>query len=88
MTKVHRTFANWRESTVLSPIYLRTFAIGECPVGESHIGEIREPPLAHFWTCSAKKNETFFEQERRSLPADRPSTPPITANLNVMYVKT
>src|SRR5437588_103139 len=38
-----RNFANWRESTVLSPMHLRTFAIGECPVGESLIGEIREP---------------------------------------------
>ena len=37
------TFANWRISTVLSPNSLLTFAIGECPVGESHIGEIRKP---------------------------------------------
>ncbi len=29
-------------STVLSPINFWTFAIGECPVGESLIGEIRE----------------------------------------------
>ncbi len=36
------TFANWRESTVLSPIYLRTFAIGESLIGENLIGKIRE----------------------------------------------
>jgi hypothetical protein len=36
------TFANWRMSTVLSPTDLWTFTIGECPVGESLIGEIPE----------------------------------------------
>jgi hypothetical protein len=43
MVKIDQIFANWRESTVLSPMHLRSFAIGECPVGESLIGEIREP---------------------------------------------
>jgi hypothetical protein len=38
------TFANWRISTVLSPIKPMTFAIGECLIGESLIGEIRKPP--------------------------------------------
>jgi hypothetical protein len=37
--KVHLTFANWRKSTVISPIHPLTFAIGECPIGESLIGE-------------------------------------------------
>ncbi len=38
-----KTFGNWRMSTVLSPIHSWTFAIGECPVGESLIGEVRKP---------------------------------------------
>jgi hypothetical protein len=31
--------ANWRKFSGLSSIYYRTFASGECPIGESLIGE-------------------------------------------------
>ncbi len=33
-------FVNWRKYSGLSPIYSCTFAIGECPIGESLFGEI------------------------------------------------
>ena len=36
-------FANWRMSAIRLPKYLVTFAIDDCPVGESLVGEIRNP---------------------------------------------
>jgi hypothetical protein len=42
MAKVHCTFANTPPG--LSPIHPWTFAIGECPIGESLIGE---RPITH-----------------------------------------
>ena len=44
---ISRNFAHWQESRVLSPKNCRTFAIGEWPLGESHIGEIRKPHRMH-----------------------------------------
>jgi hypothetical protein len=42
-------FANWRKSTVLSPIYPRTFAIDESPIGESLMGE--RPATPAYFGC-------------------------------------
>jgi hypothetical protein len=42
-------FANWRKFSGLSPIHPWTFAIGECPIGKSLIGERPiTPSLAPF----------------------------------------
>jgi len=50
-----RTFANWRNSSELSPIYPWIFVNGECPIGENLIGEIRKPRLY----MSIKKNVLY-----------------------------